>query len=122
MCVEGGLAQWLSYCFLPSLVEAEDPLLSHGTYKVTGFLTLRHLLSTVSMKGKSPPPEGHSSLSLAPSALGKIDKFSLLPLYGVRKGAGSILSTGAMFILPASSIYMKAQTGKKIYVHPRNVP
>lgn len=34
MCAAGGLAQWLSYCFLPSLAEAEDSLLGHGIYKV----------------------------------------------------------------------------------------
>lgn len=32
MCAAGGLAQWLSYCFLPFLVEAEDPLLGHETW------------------------------------------------------------------------------------------
>lgn len=68
MCAAGGLAQWLSYCFLPSLAEAEDSLLGHGIYKVSGFLTPSHFLSNVSMVGKSPPPEGLSCLSLAPSA------------------------------------------------------
>ena len=113
MCAAGGLAQWLSYSFLPSLVEAEDPLLGHGIYKGSGFLTPRHLLSTVSMVGKAPPPEGLSCLSLAPSAPGKTDKVSVLPLCGEQKGAGSILSTGAKLMAPASSIDMKTLTGEK---------